>query len=59
VTLSTGEEISARLIVLANGLNISLRHSLGIGREVMSPVTPSASASTLRQPIAPPSTSAR
>src|SRR5262249_35100457 len=36
VTLSSGEEISARLIVLANGLNISLRHSLGIGREVMS-----------------------
>jgi 2-polyprenyl-6-methoxyphenol hydroxylase-like FAD-dependent oxidoreductase len=37
VTLSTGEEVSARLIVLANGLNISLRHSLDIGREVMSP----------------------
>jgi 2-polyprenyl-6-methoxyphenol hydroxylase-like FAD-dependent oxidoreductase len=37
VTLSTGEEISARLIVLANGLNISLRHTLGIGREVTSP----------------------
>jgi 2-polyprenyl-6-methoxyphenol hydroxylase-like FAD-dependent oxidoreductase len=37
LTLSTGEEISARLIVLANGLNISLRHTLGIEREVVSP----------------------
>ena len=37
VTLSTGEEISARLIVLANGLNIGLRQSLGIEREVQSP----------------------
>jgi 2-polyprenyl-6-methoxyphenol hydroxylase-like FAD-dependent oxidoreductase len=37
VTLSNGEEISARLIILANGLNVSLRHSLGIGREVISP----------------------
>lgn len=37
VTLSTGEEISARLIVLANGLNIGLRHTLGIEREVISP----------------------
>jgi 2-polyprenyl-6-methoxyphenol hydroxylase-like FAD-dependent oxidoreductase len=37
LTLSNGEEISARLIVLANGLNISLRHSLGIEREVISP----------------------
>lgn len=36
VTLSTGEEISARLVVLANGLNIGLRHSLGLGREVLS-----------------------
>src|SRR5262245_12158610 len=36
VTLSTGEEISARLIVLANGLNISLRQSIGIGREILS-----------------------
>lgn len=36
VTLSTGETISARLIVLANGLNISLRHSLGLTREVLS-----------------------
>ena len=37
LTLSNGEEVSARLIVLANGLNISLRHSLGIEREVISP----------------------
>ena len=36
VTLSGGEEISARLIVLANGLNIGLRHSLGLTREVLS-----------------------
>ncbi|MGH6665848.1 MAG: FAD-dependent oxidoreductase [Pseudolabrys sp.] len=36
VTLSTGEAISARLVVLANGLNISLRHSLGLTREVLS-----------------------
>jgi 2-polyprenyl-6-methoxyphenol hydroxylase-like FAD-dependent oxidoreductase len=37
VTLSTGEEISARLIVLANGLNIGLRHTLGMTRDVVSP----------------------
>ena len=37
VVLSNGDEISARLIVLANGLNISLRHALGIEREVTSP----------------------
>ena len=36
VTLSTGEEISARLIVLANGLNVGLRDSLGITREILS-----------------------
>lgn len=36
VTLSTGETVSARLVVLANGLNISLRHSLGLAREVVS-----------------------
>jgi 2-polyprenyl-6-methoxyphenol hydroxylase-like FAD-dependent oxidoreductase len=34
--LSTGDSISARLIVLANGLNLALRHQLGIGREVLS-----------------------
>jgi 2-polyprenyl-6-methoxyphenol hydroxylase-like FAD-dependent oxidoreductase len=37
VTLSTGEEISARLVVLANGLNIGLRHALGMTREDVSP----------------------
>lgn len=37
VTLSNGDSVSARLIVLANGLNISLRHALGIERKVMSP----------------------
>ena len=36
VTLSTGEEISARLIVLANGLNVGLRNSLGVTREIIS-----------------------
>ena len=36
LTLSTGEAISARLVVLANGLNLALRHQLGIGREVLS-----------------------
>jgi 2-polyprenyl-6-methoxyphenol hydroxylase-like FAD-dependent oxidoreductase len=36
ITLSSGEEISARLIVLANGLNIGLRQSLGLGREIVS-----------------------
>ena len=34
--LSNGEEISARLVVLANGLNIGLRHTLGIKRRVIS-----------------------
>ncbi len=37
ITLSTGEEISARLIVLANGLSVGLRNSLGLTREVLSP----------------------
>jgi 2-polyprenyl-6-methoxyphenol hydroxylase-like FAD-dependent oxidoreductase len=37
VTLSDGERIGARLVILADGLNIGLRHSLGIGREVISP----------------------
>jgi 2-polyprenyl-6-methoxyphenol hydroxylase-like FAD-dependent oxidoreductase len=36
VTLSTGEEISARLVVLANGLNVGLRDSLGVTREILS-----------------------
>ena len=37
LTLSNGERISARLIVLASGLNLALRHQLGIEREVISP----------------------
>jgi 2-polyprenyl-6-methoxyphenol hydroxylase-like FAD-dependent oxidoreductase len=36
VTLSNGDQISARLVVLANGLNIGLRHSLGMTRKVIS-----------------------
>src|SRR6266404_1150408 len=36
VVLSNGEEISARLVVLANGLNVGLRHTLGIKRRVIS-----------------------
>jgi 2-polyprenyl-6-methoxyphenol hydroxylase-like FAD-dependent oxidoreductase len=36
VVLADGEEISARLIVLANGLSISLRHMLGLRRRVIS-----------------------
>jgi 2-polyprenyl-6-methoxyphenol hydroxylase-like FAD-dependent oxidoreductase len=38
VTLADGTEISARLVVLANGLNLSLRESLGMTREMLSPV---------------------
>jgi 2-polyprenyl-6-methoxyphenol hydroxylase-like FAD-dependent oxidoreductase len=37
VTLSTGEEISARLIVLANGLNAALRKNFGMNRQDISP----------------------
>lgn len=36
VTLSNGDSFSARLIILANGLNIGLRNTLGITREVIS-----------------------
>lgn len=36
VTLSTGEQISARLLVIANGLNIGLRHQIGIERKILS-----------------------
>jgi 2-polyprenyl-6-methoxyphenol hydroxylase-like FAD-dependent oxidoreductase len=36
VVLSSGEEISARLIVLATGLNHGLRKMLGVEREVLS-----------------------
>src|SRR3954470_18881579 len=37
LTLSNGIEISARLVVLANGLNVGLRHTLGIERKTVSP----------------------
>jgi 2-polyprenyl-6-methoxyphenol hydroxylase-like FAD-dependent oxidoreductase len=36
LVLSNGERISARLVVLANGLNVGLRHRLGIKRRVIS-----------------------
>lgn len=36
ITLSTGEQISARLLVIANGLNIGLRHQIGIERKILS-----------------------
>lgn len=36
LVLSNGEEISARLVVLANGLNVGLRHTMGITRHVVS-----------------------
>jgi len=36
LTLSSGVEISARLVVLANGLNVALRQSLGLARDVLS-----------------------
>ena len=36
IELSNGEDVSARLVVLANGLNIGLRHTLGIKRRVIS-----------------------
>jgi 2-polyprenyl-6-methoxyphenol hydroxylase-like FAD-dependent oxidoreductase len=37
VSLADGEEISARLIVMAIGLNVGLRHTLGMTRDVLSP----------------------
>ena len=36
VTLSNGETIAARLVVLATGLNLGLRRSLGLSREIIS-----------------------
>ena len=36
IVLANGEEISARLVVLANGLNVGLRHALGIERRMVS-----------------------
>ena len=35
--LSNGEQISARLVVMANGLNVGIRHLLGIERRIISP----------------------
>ena len=35
--LSNDEEVSARLVVLATGLNLGMRHMLGIKRRVISP----------------------
>jgi 2-polyprenyl-6-methoxyphenol hydroxylase-like FAD-dependent oxidoreductase len=36
VTLSTGEELNARLVVFSNGLNVGPLHQLGITRNVIS-----------------------
>jgi 2-polyprenyl-6-methoxyphenol hydroxylase-like FAD-dependent oxidoreductase len=36
LTLSNGETISARLVVLANGLSVGLRRNLGINRQIIS-----------------------
>lgn len=36
IVLSNGDEISARLVVLANGLNVGLLHKLGIRRKIVS-----------------------
>ncbi len=35
-TLSTGEQVSARLVIVANGLNVGLRHKLGMERRDIS-----------------------
>jgi len=37
IQLSDGSEISARLLVLASGLSIGLRHMIGVERRVISP----------------------
>ena len=36
VTLATGDEICARLVIVANGLNVGLRHKLGMARHDLS-----------------------
>jgi len=36
IALSNGETVSARLVVLANGLSVSLRDQLGLKREILS-----------------------
>ncbi len=45
VALSTGEEISARLVVMANGLNSALRQTMGMTAETSANATRSASGS--------------
>lgn len=37
IELSNGESFSARLVVLANGLNSGLRHKLGMTQQILSP----------------------
>lgn len=37
VTLSNGDRVSARLIMLANGLNVGLRDQINLKREILSP----------------------
>ena len=37
VKMSNGAEISARLVVVATGLNVGIREKLGIAREIVSP----------------------
>jgi 2-polyprenyl-6-methoxyphenol hydroxylase-like FAD-dependent oxidoreductase len=37
VVLSDGQEISARLVVMASGLNLGFGHGLGLTREILSP----------------------
>jgi len=37
VKLADGEEIAARLVIVANGLNFGLRETIGITREITSP----------------------
>lgn len=37
LVLSDGQKIHSRLVVVANGLNVGLRHKLGMQRDVLSP----------------------
>ena len=55
IVLSNGEEISARLVVLANGLNVGLRRSSGSNAGSSAPAIRFRSASTSRRSAAPPS----
>jgi 2-polyprenyl-6-methoxyphenol hydroxylase-like FAD-dependent oxidoreductase len=36
ITLSNGEEVTARLVIMANGLNIGMRREIGMTREMIS-----------------------